>query len=103
MVPKMHSTQQIGKALSSKDLQTLNSIPNVQFTKKDDFGVNDLILELSNFVDEEVINRVELQLMSGKLQEDWSLPKDFQILETRNKEISLTLNELEEVAWRMSG
>lgn len=31
------------------------------------------------------------------------MPSDFKIIETRNKEIGITLNELEEVAWRMSG
>ena len=65
--------------------------------------MNDLVLELSHFLDDEVINRVEMEVLSSKLSQDWGLPKDFKIIETRNKEIGMVLNELEEVAWRMSG
>jgi len=46
---------------------------------------------------------VEMEVLSSKLTSDWGLPKDFKIIETRNKEIGMVLNELEEVAWRMSG
>ena len=60
-------------------------------------------MELSHFLDDEVINRVEMEVLSSKLSQDWGLPKDFKIIETRNKEIGMVLNELEEVAWRMSG
>jgi|DEB0MinimDraft_12_1074336.scaffolds.fasta_scaffold21400_3 hypothetical protein len=41
--------------------------------------------------------------MSDRLKKEWDLPENFQIIETRNKEIGITLNELEEVAWRMAG
>lgn len=67
------------------------------------FALNDLVLELSHFLDEEVVNRVEMEVLSKKLTADWGLPKDFKIIETRNKEIGMILNELEEVAWRISG
>lgn len=65
--------------------------------------MNDLVLELSHFLDEEVINKVEMELLSDKLRKDWDLPSDFKVIETRNKEIGMALNELEEVAWRMAG
>ena len=44
-----------------------------------------------------------MDIMSSRLRDEWDLPEDFQIIETRNKEISIVLNELEEVAWRMAG
>jgi len=31
------------------------------------------------------------------------LTSNFKLIETRNKEIGLVINELEEVAWRMAG
>jgi hypothetical protein len=68
-----------------------------------DLAVNDVILELSHFIDEEVINRVEVEMMSKRTRKEWNLPDDFNLLETRNKEISLVINELEELAWRMTG
>lgn len=61
------------------------------------------MLELSHFLDEEVINRVETELISQRLRADWDLPKDFKVLEARNKEVSLVINELEELAWRLAG
>lgn len=67
------------------------------------FAVNDLVLELSHLLDEETINRVELEMMAKRIRSDWQLPDDFQIIETRNKEIGLLLNQMEEVAWRTSG
>ena len=44
-----------------------------------------------------------MEIMSDRIRNEWKLPSDFKIIETRNKEIGITLNELEEVAWRMSG
>ena len=83
----------------------LNQIPNVEFIREThgNYALNDIVLELSHFLDDEVINRVEMEVLSSKLSQDWGLPKDFKIIETRNKEIGMVLNELEEVAWRMSG
>jgi len=105
MLPKNHSQTNLGDALSAEDVFTLNSIPNVKLIKKTHgiFSLNDLVLEMSHFLDEEVINRVELEMLSGKEREKWNLPKDFQLIETRNKEIGLVFNELEEVSWRMAG
>ena len=42
-------------------------------------------------------------MISKKLRKTWNLPKNFQIVETRNKEIGNVINELEEITWRMSG
>lgn len=62
-----------------------------------------MVLELSHFLDEEVVNKVETEFLSEKLRKEWGLSQDFKIIETRNKEISLVLNELEELAWRSAG
>lgn len=65
--------------------------------------MSDLVLELSHFLDEEVVNKVESDLLSDKLRTEWGVTKDFKIIETRNKEISILLNEMEELAYRASG
>lgn len=62
-----------------------------------------MVVELSHFIDEDIINRVEHEMISKKLRQQWNLPKNFQIVETRNKEISNVINELEEITWRSSG
>ncbi len=62
-----------------------------------------MVVELSHFLDEEVVNRVETEIFSEKVRAEWGLSSDFKLLQTRNKEISLVLNELEEVAWRSAG
>merc|ERR1712166_1728419 len=105
MVPASFTNLNIGDALSAEDIFTVNQIPNVEIDRKKHggFALNDLILELSHFLDEEVINRVDMDIMSSRIREEWDLPKDFQVIETPNKEISIVLNELEEVAWRMAG
>jgi len=105
MLPKSASKLQIGDALSAEDIFALNQVPNVEIDRKQHgaYALSDLILEISHFLDEDVINRVETQMLSNRIKSDWSLPKSFQIIETRNKEISLVLKELEEVAWRMAG
>ena len=105
MLPKSVSKLQIGDALSAEDIFALNQVPNVEIDRKEHgaYALTDLILEISHFLDEDVINRIETQMLSNRIRSDWSLPKSFQIIETRNKEIGLVLKELEEVAWRMAG
>lgn len=39
------------------------------------YALNDLIVELSHFLDEDIINRVETQMLSNKIKKDWNLPK----------------------------
>lgn len=67
------------------------------------FSLNDLVVELSHFLDEEVVNKVETEMFSERMKKEWGLSKDFKVIETRNKEISLVLNELEELAFRSAG
>ena len=55
------------------------------------YAVSDLVLEMSHFLDEELVNRVEVQLVSERLKKEWDLPVSFQLLETRNKEVGLVL------------
>jgi len=91
--------------LDSKNLYTLNAINRVQIERERHakYSLNDLVLELSHFLDEEVINKVEMEIFSNKMKQEWGLSKDFSAIETRNKEIGMVLNELEEVAWRTAG
>lgn len=42
-------------------------------------------------------------MLSERLRKEWGLSKDFKVVESRNKEISLVLNELEEMAYRAAG
>ena len=51
----------------------------------------------------EVVNKIETEMFSDKLRNEWGLSKEFKVVETRNKEIGLVLNELEELAWRSAG
>ena len=69
MLPKNHSTQKLGLALSNEDMFTLNQIPNVDLHRDlhGSFAISDLVLELSHFIDDEVVNRVEMQMMSKRL------------------------------------
>jgi len=105
MVQDTHTSLNIGRGLSAEDIFTLNQIPNVNIDRKKhgEYALSDLVLEVAHFLDEEVVNRVELEIMSSRLRRDWDLPPNFQIIETRNKEISSVINEFEEVAWRMAG
>lgn len=104
MLPDNSSTLTLGD-LDAKNYYTLNSIPRVQIdrNKHSSYALNDLILEISHFLDEEVVNKVETEIFSERVKQEWSLSKDFNIIETRNKEIGHVLNELEEVAWRIAG
>jgi len=104
MVPKEHTKLTIGD-IDAKTLYTLNSVSRVALERErhGEYSLSDLVVELSHFLDEEVVNKVETELFSEKLRQDWGLSQDFKVVETRNKEISLVLNELEEVAWRSAG
>jgi len=79
MLPKKSSGLQVKDALHAEDIFALNQVPGVEITreKHGGFAVNDLMLELSHFIDEDVINRVEMQMMSDKLKKDWDLPEHF--------------------------
>jgi hypothetical protein len=75
--------------VDAKSLYALNSISRVQLERERHgaFSLNDLVLELSHFLDEEVVNKVETEMFGDKLRRDWGLSKDFKVVETRNKEI----------------
>lgn len=103
MMPAYHSVDNLN-SLDAKDFFTLNNICNVQLDrqKHKKFALNDLVLELSHFVDSETVDKVEMQLMSKRIKNEWGLEDNFKIIETRNKEINLVLKEMEEIAWRYS-
>lgn len=46
---------------------------------------------------------MELEILGDTLKEEWSLPKDFQICDSRNYEVDLIIQELEEKNWREAG
>jgi hypothetical protein len=88
---------------SNPKINLLNVRDSMLPNRYSHFALNDVVLELSLFLDEEPINRVETQLITQKLRREWALPSDFQVIETRNKEIGLVINELEELVWRVAG
>jgi hypothetical protein len=104
MVPQTPTKLTVGD-LDAKTLYALNSVSKVSIEreKHGQFSVSDLVVELSHFLDEDVVNKVETEIFSDKLRKEWGLSKDFKAVETRNKEISTVLNQLEEVAWRSAG
>lgn len=68
------------KSIPDSDMLLLNNIPDVQFKPANhhkNFSINELILEMSHFLDEEVVNKKELQLMSDRLRSEWNLPEEF--------------------------
>lgn len=104
MLPSGPTKLTIGD-IDAKSLYALNSISRVQLERERHgaYSLNDLVVELSHFLDEEVVNKVETEMFGDKLRNEWGLSKEFKVVETRNKEISLVLNELEELAWRSAG
>lgn len=104
MLP-VHESKLTMKDIDAKNFYTLNSIPRVHLDRDmhGKFALNDLVLELSHFLDEEVVNKIEAELYSERLRKEWGLSTDFKVIETRNKEIGLVLDELEELAYRTAG
>ena len=91
MLPRNHSSMTVGDGMSAEDLFAFNQVPNVELKrdKHAKFALNDVVLELSHFLDDDFVNRVEMQLVSERLRKQWDLPEGFQLMETRNKEIGL--------------
>ena len=91
--------------MEAKTFYAINSISRVQLDRDNhgQYAINDLILEISHFLDEDVINKIEMEIFSKRVQKEWGLSKDFSLIETRNKEIGIVINELEEVMFRLSG
>lgn len=93
------------EALSAEDLYALNQVTGVELKKGEhgQYALSDLVLEMAHFIDDDFVNRIEMQMISNRIKNQWKLANDFSVVETRNKEISLVINELEELAWRMAG
>lgn len=104
MVPVTPTKLTIGE-VEAKSLYALNSVSRVSFERERHglYSLSDLVVELSHFLDEDVVNKIETEIFSDRLRKEWGLSPDFKVIETRNKEISLVLNQLEEVAWRSAG
>lgn len=104
MLP-VHESKLSMKDIDAKNYYALNSIPRVHIDRDmhGKFALNDLVLELGHFLDEEVVNKIEAELYSERLRKEWGLSTDFKVIETRNKEIGLVLDELEELAFRSAG
>ena len=85
--------------MDAESFYTLNSLNNVQLKKEDHglYPLNEIILELSHFLDPEVVEKVEIEMFRKKLCDEWDLDSSFKFAESRNKEIGIVLNELEEV------
>lgn len=104
MVPQTSTKLTMGE-VEAKSLYALNSVSRVSFERERHgmYSLSDLVVELSHFLDEDVVNKIETEIFSDRLRKEWGLSPDFKVIETRNKEISLVLNQLEEVAWRSAG
>ena len=77
MVPK-HASQLAMSNLSAEDMFALNQVPNVKLSKEHSkYAMSDLVLEMSHFLDEDLVNRVEVQLVSERLRKEWGLPASF--------------------------
>ena len=102
MVPSEPSKLSLAEALSPEDFYALNSLSRVDInaSQQHEIALNDLILELSHFVDTETVRKVELGLLEDKLRQKWKLADDFNLTEKRNKEIDLVMHEIGEVSWR---
>lgn len=70
MVPETPSKLTIGD-IDAKNLYTLNTISRVSMErdKHGQFSLNDLVVELSHFIDEEVVNKIETEVFSDRLRE----------------------------------
>lgn len=104
LVPEQPSTMSLAEALSPEDFYALNSLPRVSIEKeqREAIALNDLVLELGNFVDPETVRKVELGLLEENLKKEWELADDFRLVGSRNKEIDLVMKQMEELTWRVS-
>ena len=103
MVPEEPSNLTLAEGLNAEDFYTLNSLNRVSLEdaeQRSSIALNDLVLELSHFIDPETIRKVELGFLEENLRKEWRLADDFNLVERRNKEIDLVMREMEEVSWR---
>jgi len=61
------------------------------------------VIELSHFLDNDVLRNVEFTCLENTLRSEWELNDDFKLVDTVNKEAVLVSQELEEKAWREAG
>ena len=102
-MPDQPSKLTLAEALSADDFYSLNSLSRVSIQGDDQkhaIALNDLILELSHFIDTNTVRKVELSLLEDNLKAQWELADDFSLVERRNKEIDLVMREMEETSWR---
>lgn len=73
MVPSRPSNLTLSQALSADDFYSLNSLSRVsiQGDQKHDIALNDLVLELNNFVDPSSVHKVEMALLEDTLKNKW--------------------------------
>jgi hypothetical protein len=104
MVPETESKLRID-SLSPEDMYTLNSMPHVELKREvhGGYAINDIVLELSHFLDQDTIKNVELTCLEDSLRKEWELSHDFKLVDSVNKEAILLSQELEEKAWLHSG
>jgi len=102
MVPAEPCSYTIGN-LGREDNQHLNSVPLVNVKGLEKYAINDLILELNHFLDKNTIETIEKEVFVEGLKQEWDLPKDLMLSETRNKEIDLVLGQVEENSYRHAG
>lgn len=73
MLQQTSSALTLGKALSAEDIYALNQVPNVELNREDhgEYALNDLVLEMSHFIDDEFVNRIEMQMISNRIRNQW--------------------------------
>lgn len=102
MVPDTPSNLNLEEALSPEDSYLLNSLHRVSINEdlRHEIALSDLVLELANFVDTDIVKKVELSILEDSLKKKWKLADDFKLVEMRNKEIDLVMRQMEEISWR---
>lgn len=96
LIPAMPSYQSIGE-MSGEDVYKLSALPGVHLDQFKDYSVNEVVLELSNFIDDNFIKDIEKNVHSSQLRDEWSLDRD---IVHRNKELDIVLSKIEEDSWR---
>jgi len=104
MVPATESRLDIS-SMSPEDMYSLNSIPNVELKREvhGAYALNDVVLELSHFLDTDTLKNVELTCLEDSLRKEWELNHDFKLVDCVNKEAIQLSQEFEEKSWKMSG
>lgn len=95
--------------LPESDTTIFESLHGVSISSSEkDFSANELLLELSNFIDEETIKNFELRIKEKQELFAWGVTPDSSsfsklIPNYKNKEITLANRHIEEYLWRKSG